>query len=107
MTTPAHPLPELGIQVLEHPRRTDVPAPHRRPRLVLAALVSAVMLYACHFPLAQGWWLAWIALVPLLCLVRADAPAWLIYPSAWFAGLVYYWPAISWMTLRAPLMYHA
>jgi apolipoprotein N-acyltransferase len=69
--------------------------------LLLAAVLSGGMLYACHFPLAQGWWLAWVALVPLLCLVRADASGWAIYPCAWLAGLVYYWPAISWMSRAA------
>jgi apolipoprotein N-acyltransferase len=94
-----HPQLETAIQVKEQPHRPEAaPAPRpRRPRLLLAALLSAGMLYACHFPLAQGWWLAWVALVPLLCLVRADAPAWRIYLCAWVAGLVYYWPAISWM----------
>src|SRR5882724_897881 len=103
MSTPVHPQLETAIQVKEQPHRSDaIPRSRpRRPRLVLAALVSAGMLYACHFPLAQGWWLAWVALVPLLCLVRADAPARAIYPCAWLAGLAYYWPAISWMSRAA------
>jgi apolipoprotein N-acyltransferase len=101
MSTPAYPQPETAVQVQEQPRRPEAPPGPRRPRLLLAALASGGMLYACHFPLAQGWWLAWVALVPLLCLVRADASPRLIYPCAWLAGLVYYWPAISWMSRAA------
>jgi apolipoprotein N-acyltransferase len=41
------------------------------PRLV-AALLTGGLLFACYFPLNCGW-LAWTAVVPLLCLVRGGA----------------------------------
>ena len=38
-------------------------------RLLLPALASAALLWLCYFPVNWGW-LAWVALVPLLALVR-------------------------------------
>jgi apolipoprotein N-acyltransferase len=67
-----------------------------RPRLLLAALASAVLLWMCHFPLAWGW-LGWVALVPLLCLVRAESSARCVWWCAWACGLAFFWPALEWM----------
>jgi apolipoprotein N-acyltransferase len=67
-------------------------------QLLGLALASGAMLWLCHFPVAWSW-LAWVALVPLLALVRAEArPRWL-FLCAWLGGSLYYWPAISWMTV--------
>src|SRR5689334_21254040 len=51
---------------------------------LIPAVFSGMLLYLCHFSpvgdwlalygLAPGGWLAWIALVPLLCLVRIERP---------------------------------
>jgi apolipoprotein N-acyltransferase len=71
---------------------------------MLAALLTAALLWLCYFPAACGW-LAWGALVPLLALVRVQAPARRIYPSAWVAGLVFYWPALQWMRVADHRMY--
>jgi apolipoprotein N-acyltransferase len=49
-----------------------------------------------HFPVSCGW-LAWIALVPLLSLVRTAAPKRWVYGSAWVSGLGFYTLAIQWM----------
>jgi apolipoprotein N-acyltransferase len=68
----------------------------QRPRLLLAALATAVLLWMCHFPLGWGW-LAWAALVPLLCLVRAGASAWRVWWAAWAGGTAFFWPALNWM----------
>ncbi len=73
------------------------------PRL-LPALFSAGLLWLCYFPVAWGW-LAWIALVPFLCLVRAEGRARNIYWSAWAGGLAFFWPVLQWMRVADYRMY--
>jgi apolipoprotein N-acyltransferase len=65
------------------------------PNLV-PALASAALLWSCYFPLAQGW-LAWVALVPLLTLVRSPARSRYIYWSAYAGGLAFFWPVLQWL----------
>jgi apolipoprotein N-acyltransferase len=72
--------------------------PTVRLKLLALALVSGGMLWMCHFPLAWGW-LGWVALVPLLPLIRSSTSGWWRYGCAWLAGTVYFWAAISWMTV--------
>ncbi len=78
-----------------------------RPRTqwpcLAASLVSAVVLWLCHFPVACGW-LAWVALVPWLMLVRADLPRRRRYPIAWLGGMAFFLPALSWMRAGGPGM---
>jgi apolipoprotein N-acyltransferase len=64
--------------------------------LLVPALASAALLWACYFPLAQGW-LAWVALVPLLSLVRSQARPRRIYWSALASGLAFFWPVLQWL----------
>jgi apolipoprotein N-acyltransferase len=71
---------------------------------LLAALASALLLWACYFPLAWGW-LAWVALVPLLSLVRSPARPRRIYFVAWVGGLAFFWPVIQWMRVADYRMY--
>src|SRR5262249_18311745 len=77
------------------------PAPTQSPRvswryLALAALASAGLLWLSYFPVAWGW-LGWVALVPLLVLVRVPASGRAVKACAWLAGLAFFWPALSWM----------
>jgi apolipoprotein N-acyltransferase len=65
------------------------------PRL-LPSLLAGGLLWTCYFPLACGW-IAWVALVPLLCLVRSEARPSRIYLCAWMAGLAFFWPALQWL----------
>lgn len=74
------------------------------PRL-LPALATGVLLCACYFPLALGW-LAWVALVPLLCLVRAEGRARNLYFAAWAGGLIFFWPVLQWMRVADYRMYY-
>jgi apolipoprotein N-acyltransferase len=101
----------------------------RWPRL-LPALASGALLWLCYFPV--GWtWLAWVALVPLLCLVRGQLPAPAVAPPgerarparrlvrffahpnrriflvSWVAGLAFFVPALKWMRVGDPTMYLA
>src|SRR6516165_6850687 len=62
----------------------------------LAPLLSAGLLYASFFPIACGW-LAWVALVPWLYLVRSEARPRNLYLSAFLGGLLFFWPVLSWM----------
>src|SRR5690242_4232569 len=78
--TPAAPEPEPAPDArfrpgAPRPRMFGVASrlsPGTRPELALPALASAGLLWLCYFPVAWGW-LAWVAVVPLLCLVRAEA----------------------------------
>jgi apolipoprotein N-acyltransferase len=90
--------------VQTHTARDADPTFKAKPRLFLSAVSSAVLLWACYFPLAWGW-LAWVALVPLLCLVRSEARAWKIYGSALLSGLIFFWAAIQWMRVADIRMY--
>src|SRR5262245_29508797 len=77
------------------PRAPSTP-PRRRPLLLVPALLTGGLLWLCYFPVAWGW-LAWVALVPLLCLVRAEARPWRLFFCAWAGGLVFFWAALQWM----------
>jgi apolipoprotein N-acyltransferase len=68
-----------------------------KPWLLLPAL-TGVLLWLCFYPLGWGF-LGWAALVPLLFLVRLDARPWLIYLGAFSGGCVFYWSALTWMTV--------
>ncbi|HYT91810.1 MAG TPA: apolipoprotein N-acyltransferase [Gemmataceae bacterium] len=74
-------------------------------QLALPALASAALLWSCYFPLAQGW-LGWVALVPLLSLVRARASGWRLFCCAWLGGLAFFWPVLQWMRVADHRMYY-
>lgn len=65
-------------------------------QLMALALMSAFLLWLCYFPVDWGW-LAWLALVPLLVLVRTRARARWVYLAAWMNGLAFYYPALQWI----------
>jgi apolipoprotein N-acyltransferase len=73
------------------------------PRLT-AALATAALLFACYFPLDCGW-LAWVALVPLLTLVRGSGSGRRIFFIAWAGGLAFFVPVLQWMRVADPAMY--
>lgn len=80
------------------PRPQSKPAAARTlpmPNL-LPAVASGALLWMCYHPLSWGW-LAWAALVPLLCLVRSAGTPRRIYLSAWAGGIVFFAPALQWM----------
>ncbi len=98
--------PALGSQytALSTP---SAPPPHPLrlpyPRLV-AALLTGGLLFVCYFPLNWGW-LAWVALVPLLGLVRGGASKKRVFFCAWAGGLAFFWPVLQWMRVADPAMY--
>src|SRR5262249_7170003 len=74
------------------------------PRL-LPAVLSGGLLWLCFFPVHWGW-LAWVALVPLLSLVRSRGGKGL-YLAAWVGGLVFFVPALQWMRVADQRMAYA
>src|SRR5262245_15582622 len=72
--------------------------------LLLVSLASALLLWACYFPLAWGW-LAWVSLVPLLCLVRVEARKLTVWMAAWLCGSALFWPVLQWMRVADLRMY--
>ena len=87
---------QAGFPSQNNPRTTWV--------VWLAPLASAALLYLSAFPVACGW-LAWVALVPWLCLVRAGVGTRRLYLSAWVGGLAFFVPVLQWMRVAHPLMY--
>jgi apolipoprotein N-acyltransferase len=73
-------------------------------KTLLPALMTGGMLWLCFFPVACGW-LAWVALVPLLTLVRSNARPRTVYLCAWASGLVFFWPVLQWMRVADYRMY--
>jgi apolipoprotein N-acyltransferase len=71
---------------------------------LFVASLSGMLLWLCHFPMALGW-LAWVALVPLLYLVRMPGPARRVYGCTWLAGIFFYLPVLQWMRFADPMMY--
>jgi apolipoprotein N-acyltransferase len=101
---------EKATSAQPEPERSPAPVAGRasgapRPHLALPALASAGLLWLCYFPVAWGW-LGWVALVPLLTLVRAEASPRRIKLCAWLAGLAFFWPILSWMRVADYRMYY-
>lgn len=88
------------------PRSLVAPSPILSLPCLLPALVTGGLLWLCYFPVACGW-LGWVALVPLLCLVRSRDSAWLVYLSAWVSGLVFFVPVLQWMRVAHEMMFFA
>jgi apolipoprotein N-acyltransferase len=87
-------------------RPAGIPAPlPAGPRPWWPALATAGLLWLCYFPAACGW-LAWVALVPLLCLVRLPRRRWRFpHLAAYAGGLAFYLAAIQWMRVADWRMY--
>jgi apolipoprotein N-acyltransferase len=73
-------------------------------QLALAASVSGGLLWLCHFPVGWGW-LAWVALVPFLFLVRTQAMGCRLYGAAWVGSLAFFVPVLQWLRVADPRMY--
>lgn len=62
-----------------------------------AAVLAGGLLWACYFPLAWGWALGWITLVPLLLLVRAPLGWRGLFGLGLLSGAIFYFPVLQWM----------
>lgn len=76
-----------------------------RGTFILGTL-SAVMLWGAFTPLNFSP-LAWVALVPLLTLIRLDRPTKSMYRALYACGLMFWLPTLQWMRLGDPTMYIA
>ncbi len=87
-----------------HAKPKEFAAPSR-PLLgrIAAGMLSGLLLWLCFFPVNWGF-LAWFAMVPLLTLIRATGPRWVICMAAFLGGFAFYWPALSWMRVADPTM---
>jgi apolipoprotein N-acyltransferase len=99
----------LTQEIIKEPRQQSAPRPAvtaGRPwlRTLLPALASSGLLWLSYFPVDWGW-LGWVALVPLLTLVRSEARPRTVYLCAWACGLFFFWPALQWMRVADYRMY--
>ncbi|HVV99657.1 MAG TPA: apolipoprotein N-acyltransferase, partial [Planctomycetaceae bacterium] len=70
------------------------------------SVTSGLLLWASFTPLNLSP-LAWIALVPLLLLVRLERPTSRMYLSIYAGGAMFWIPTLQWMRLGDPTMYVA
>lgn len=82
----------------------SAPLQHRKAAILWPAVASAALLWSCFFPANCGW-LAWVALIPLLCLVRTTAPARQVYLAGWACGVLCYVPALQWLRVADDRMF--
>ncbi|HUR54262.1 MAG TPA: apolipoprotein N-acyltransferase [Gemmataceae bacterium] len=75
-----------------------------KPRVFLPAVASGLLLWAAFFPLNLGF-LAFVALVPWLSLVRADVSRRRRYFAAYVGGVTFFLPALQWVRVAHPMMH--
>jgi apolipoprotein N-acyltransferase len=73
-------------------------------RTFVPAVATSFLLYLSFFPANQGW-LGWVALVPLLTLVRSTARPRTVSLCSWASGLLFFWPVLQWMRVADERMY--
>jgi apolipoprotein N-acyltransferase len=72
----------------------------------LCPLAGAALLYLSYFPAAIGP-LGWVALVPLLVLVRLPGRPKRLYLSCWLSALAFHWVVLQWVRVADWMMYLA
>ena len=70
------------------------------------SVTTGILLWMSFAPLDWGP-IAWIALVPLLQLIRIQNPSGWMYRNTYLAGLLYWLVTLQWMRLGDPSMYLA
>lgn len=91
-------------QIIQAARRSPKRAKSRGAFAV--SLLTAGLLWASFTPLDFGP-LAWVALVPLLLLIRIAERTRFMYFATYLGGLGFFFPALQWMRLGDPSMYIA
>src|SRR4051812_47095801 len=69
-------------------------------------LTAALLLYLCYFPVSAGA-LAWVALVPLLVLVRLPGRPKRLYLSCFVAAMAFDLAVLQWVRVADWMMYFA
>lgn len=72
---------------------------------LLPPLLSAALLWLSYFPMNWGW-LTWVALAPLLALVRSPVRRRWVYLAAWLGGLAFFVPVLQWLRVADYRMYY-
>lgn len=100
----------MATKTSAKPKAAPMPAaaPDAQARAAWYCLASAVgsgvLLWMCFQPLAWGTYLGWIALVPFLMLVRAQARPRFVYLCALLCGIAFYVPVLQWMRVADKAM---
>jgi apolipoprotein N-acyltransferase len=68
-------------------------------------LATGSLLWGSYFPANRGW-LAWVALVPILTLVRRELSGRAVFLNAWAGALLFFVPALQWLRVADPMMYY-
>src|SRR5262245_23592666 len=89
-------------EIIDSARR----APAGAMGALIASGLTAVLLWGAFTPLDFGP-LAWVALVPLLALVRIERPVRRMYGMVFLGGLMFWVMSLQWMRLGHPVMYVA
>lgn len=85
-----------GFMDQRKPQVSAVSTGARLRAMIGLGLASSLLLWASYYPLNWGW-LGWVALIPLLGLVRAQSRSRNVYLAALISGLAFFLPVISWM----------
>lgn len=112
-------MPEPMVEIQATPPPASPPAPPSargllqweraqlaavRFSVLVPGLLTSLLLWLCYFPVACGW-LAWVALVPLLSLVRRPASKAQLFLGSWTGGLLFFLAALQWLRVADPRMY--
>lgn len=84
------------------PAVIDRPAANRGRHPAVAGIASALLLVMAYEPVG-AWWLAWVALVPLMLLARDNRRSTRdLALGAWAGGLVFWLIAVEWVRKSDP-----
>jgi apolipoprotein N-acyltransferase len=100
---------DRSVQDIIAAARAQKKAPSARVpmrRALLLSITSGLLFYLSFAPVEFSP-LAWLAPVPLLCLVRLEEPTRRMGWACYLGGLAFFAPALHWMRLGDPLMYFA
>lgn len=98
----AHPQDPTAKEIIASARS----APAGVGGMLKVSVLTAALLWASFTPLGLAP-LAWVALAPLLLLVKLERPTRWMYRGVYFAGFVFWLATLQWMRLGDPTMYIA
>ncbi len=107
--TRSRPVTDRSVQDIIAAARAQKKTPQSRVPMwaaLLASLASGLLFYLSYAPVEFSP-LAWLAPVPLLCLVRIEQPTRRMGWACYLGGLTFFGPALQWMRLGDPTMYVA
>ncbi len=105
----SQPVTDRSVQDIIAAARAQKKQPRTRVPMrgaLLLSLASGLLFYLSFAPVEFSP-LAWLAPVPLLCLVRIEQPTRRMGWACYLGGLAFFAPALQWMRLGDPTMYIA